>query len=177
MQAYLSRLSNREKGLLYLAVTLVGLALWYSYLLGPTMDRWQALRSEGALKELQYQKYVRIAGRHGETMEQYSQFADRLRMEGSEEEEMAILLKDIEGLARGRVRITNIKPYSVTDLDFYKRFSVELECETTMESLVGFIYEVELARPMLRLRSLRIQAKGASDMLDVSLSLSKVGLI
>jgi hypothetical protein len=141
------------------------------------MDRWKALHSEGILKELQYQKYARIAGRHGAAVEGYGQFADQLKMEGSEEEEMAILLKDIEGLARGRVRITNIKPYSVTDLDFYKQFSVELECEATMESLVGFIYEVEHARPMLRLRRLRIQAKGASDMLDVSLSLSKLGLI
>lgn len=177
MEAVLSKLSNRERGLLYLSITLLGLAVWYAYLLSPMLDRWKGLSSEVAGRELQYQKYSRIAARGGATRQQYQQVVDHLKMKGSEEEEMAILLKEIEGLARGKVQITNIKPYSVTDLDFYKHFSVEVECETTIESLVRFVYEVERAKSMLRLRRLRIQVKGESDMLDVSLSLSKLAII
>ena len=178
MRVVLSRLSARERVLLHLAVLVLAIAVWYSLLLGPMIERWKEVRVEVTSKELLYQKYMRMAQRESTTRDGYRGLVDRLRMKGSEEEEMALFLKEIEGLARDKMRITNIKPHSAQDLDFYKRFNVEIECEGGMGSLVRFIYEAEQSQSMFRVRRLRIQAKGGQPgLLEVSLLLSKLSML
>ena len=178
MRVALSRLSARERVLLHLAVLVLAIAVWYSLLLGPMIERWKEVRVEVTSKALLYQKYMRMAQRESVTREGYQHFVDQLRMTGSEEEEMALLLKEIEGLARDKIRITNIKPHSTKDFEFYRGFNVEIDCEGGIGSLVRFIYEAERSRSMFRVRRLRIQAKGGQPgLLEVSLLLSKLSML
>jgi hypothetical protein len=168
-------MSGRERGLLYMTVAVVAGALWYSYVLGPVVGRWKSAGSEIARKELLYQKAGRIADRQDAAQQDYLTFVDQLRLKGSDQEEMAALLKEVEGLARGKVRITNVKPHSVKDFDFYKRFSIEIDSETDMESLVKFMYAAEHSSSLLRVERIRIQVKGGeADLLDVSLLVTKL---
>lgn len=178
MHAILNKLSHREKALLYVTVGAVGLALWYSYFLGPMISRWRDLRVEVERSELRYEKFARVARREGITRTEYQDIADRLKIKGSDQEEMALLLKEIEGLARNMIRITNVKPHSVTEFGFYKRFNVEIDCEARVEELVRFIYEAEASESMLRLRRLRVQVKsGDAGLVEVSLLVSKLSII
>ena len=178
METILGRLSGREKGLLLGCLAVLVSALWYTYVLDPMIDRWKAVKTEVARQELQYQKYARIAAREGATEQEYEQSVDRLRMKSSEEEEMALLLREIEEIARDKVGITNIKPHSVKDAGFYKRFNVEIECEAKVESLVRFIYEAEKSESLLRIRRLRLQVKsGEPSLLEASLLVSKISII
>jgi hypothetical protein len=178
MRAILNRLSNRERTLLYVTVGAVGLALWYSYLMGPMIGRWRNLRARVDRSELQYEKFARVARREDTTRMEYQAIADRLKMKGSDQEEMAVLLKEIESLARNRIRITNVTPHSVKEFGFYKRFNVEIDCEARMEELVRFIYEAEESESLLRLHRLRVQVKsGDPGLVEVSLLLSKLSII
>ena len=178
MDAILNRLSRRERTLLYVTIGAIGLALWYSYFLGPMISRWTDLKAEVERSELRYEKYARVARREDATRREYQDVADRLKMKGSDQEEMALLLKEIESLARNRILITNVKPHSVKEFGFYKRFDVEIDCEARMEDLVRFVYEAEESESMLRLQRLRVQVKsGADGLVEVSLLLSKLSII
>ena len=178
MQGFLRRLSNREKTLLYVTLGAVGVALWYSYFVGPIVTGWGDLRAEVERRELQYEKYARIAQREATALTEYEHIADCLKIEGSDQEEMADVLKEIESLARNNIRITNVKPHSVKELGFYKRFNVEIECEARMDQLVRFIYDAEKSDSILRLRRLRVQVKsGDAGLVEVSLLISKLSII
>jgi hypothetical protein len=178
VEAVLRKMSGRERGLLYLTVAVVAAALWYSYVLGPVVGRWRSARAEIARKELLHEKAGRIAGRQDAAQQDYQAFVEQLRMKGSDQEEMAALLKEVEGLARGKVRITNVKPHSVKDYEFYKSFNIEIDSEADMESLVKFIYAAEHSTSMLRVERMRIQVKGGdADLLDISLLITKLLVI
>jgi hypothetical protein len=173
-----SNLSHRERTLLYLTIGVAGIALWYSCFMGPMISRWKDLRAELERSELRYEKFARVAQREDATRRAYQDIADRLKIKGSDQEEMAFLLSEIESLARDRIRITNIKPHAVKEFGFYKRFNVEIDCEARMEDLVGFIYEAEESESMLRLERLRVQVNsGDTGLVGVSLLFSKLSMI
>ncbi|MFH1220220.1 MAG: hypothetical protein V1694_07175 [Candidatus Eisenbacteria bacterium] len=178
MNGILNRLSNKERLLLGLTMALVGLALWCSYLLAPMIKEWKRVSNEVSLKELAYRKYALVASRQAAVQQRYRQAVTQLKARGSDQEQMALFLKEIEALARDKVNITNIRPRSVTDLRTHKRFNVEIDCESTMEPLVRFIYEAERSRSMLRIERLRIQTKsGETGLLEVSMLLSRISVL
>ena len=178
MKSILNKLSYREKGLLLLCGLILTLAFWYSYFLLPLVSEWKEVNDEVNRKELMYQKFTKITGRKDITEHSYEQFINQLKITGSEEEEMAFLLKEIEGLARDKIYITNIKPHSVKDFGFYKQFNVEIDYEAQTEPLVKFIYEAERSKSLFRVGQLRLQIKsGKPDLLEGTLLVSKISIL
>ena len=89
---------------------------------------------------------------------------------------MAKILGEIEALARkSSVYLVDMKPRKPREVEFYKEYTVEIEAEGYMESLMSFIYQVNTSSQLLRIETLRLNlTKGGSNVLSASMLITKV---
>ena len=107
---------------------------------------------------------------------QYQKYLEYIQRSGSDEEEVAKILGEIESLARqSTVYLEDMKPLKPKEIDFYKEYAVEIEAEARMQSLVSFLYQLNMSSQLLRVEKLRLNlSKSGSDILKVSMLITKV---
>jgi Tfp pilus assembly protein PilO len=72
-----------------------------------------------------------------------------------------------------------MRPKPAQDKDYYKRFVVEIETESDMNSLMKFIYDVKESSQLLKVDKLRLNAKSSEYdvVIRASMVISKVALL
>jgi len=157
---FLEKLSGKEKAGLLAAFVFICLAVMDRLVVSPinTRVRWINRQIEIAEKELAQdlrnisQKDV-IAG-------EYQDYITYVTKVGSDEEEVAKLLGEIEGLARkSAVDLVDMKPRTSKELDSYKEYTVEVEVEGGIGPIVQFLYYLNNSTQLLRTERVRIQLK------------------
>lgn len=169
-------LSKRERRILYLAIVVGLFSLFCNFLLEPAVKHWRDVNQQVASKEAKLKKNLKIVSQKEVIEVAFEKYAGYAKMEGSEEEEMAVLLSEIERLAsRSVVRITDIKPQPIRDMKFYKRFNVECEAEATIGELSAFLYELQNSPQLLKVERLQINTKSTqSSLLKSYILITKV---
>lgn len=85
-------------------------------------------------------------------------------MKGSPEEETAVILREVENIARtSNVYIAAIQPQRVQDMDFYKEYYVEMDAEGDISSLTKFIYDLQNSKQILKVKHLQLNPKSDAD--------------
>jgi len=83
---------------------------------------------------------------------------------GSDEEEVAKILGEIESLARqSKVYLANMKPQSPKEIDFYKEYAVEIDAEGEIVPLTAFLHQLNTSTQLLRVEKLRLSSKKKGD--------------
>ena len=159
----LMRLSARERWMLYLAAIAILGIVAYLLVLEPAWLNWKNLNKSIYDKERALLKNIKIMAQKDLIDEYYDKYAQSLKMKGSVEEETAVILSEIENIGRSsNVQIIDIKPHRVQDMEFYKEYFIELEAEGNITNLSKFIYELQNSKQILKVRHLRLNAKGTS---------------
>jgi Tfp pilus assembly protein PilO len=79
---------------------------------------------------------------------------------GSDEEEVAKILGEIEALSRqSGIYLVDMKPQAPKDIDFYKEYTVEIEVEGEMIPLTTFLHQLNTSPQLLRIKKLRLTSK------------------
>ena len=173
---FLDRLSIREKWLLYAGIAVIlGIAI-YIIAVEPIWTEWQDLNRNIFAKERKLLKNVKILAQKDRITSLYNKYASSIKMKGSVEEETAVILREIENIARStNINITDIKPHRVKNMDFYKEYYIELEAEGNVANLAKFIYELQSSDQILKVRHLRINPKaGGGDTLKAYMIVTKI---
>lgn len=156
----LKHFSKREKSILYFAIVIITGIVLYSMALEPLWKKWKDLNESISNKEIQIIKNLKIMAQKDTISRLYDQYAENIKMKGSEEEETATILREIENIARmSSTRIIDIKPHKVQDMDFYKEYTIELEAEGDVSNLSRFIYELQSSKQILKVKHLRLNPK------------------
>ena len=173
---FINRLSSREKWGLYLGIMVIIGVVSYITVIEPLWTDWQGLNRAIYTKERQLVKNLKILAQKEQIAELYNKYAENIRMKGSVEEETAVILREIENIARSsNTYITDIKPHKVKDMEFYKEYYVELEVEGKIANLAKFIYELQGSKQILKVRHLRLNAKaGGGDVLKGYMIVTKI---
>lgn len=173
---FLKHLSRRERGILYLAIIVIIGVLSYITVIEPLWKRWQDLNNSISSKEIKLLKNLKILAQRDIIARLYDKYAENIRMKGSVEEETAVILREIENIARtSNIYITDIKPQKVKDMEFYKEYYVELESEGDISGLARFIYELQNSKQILKVKYLRLNPKGeAADVLKGYMVVTKI---
>ena len=97
---------------------------------------------------------------------------------GSDEETIAVLLKAIERIARKTsVHITNIRPRASKETELYKEFGFEVISEASLEGLLRFMYELQNAAELLRVKRSTLSLKaGKGKTLRAVFEISKLAV-
>lgn len=173
---FLNKFSSRERLFFYLGIViLIGLFLYF-VVIEPAWNEWQNLNEEIYSKERLLLKNLKILSQREQIASLYDRYAENIKMKGSDQEEIAVILREIENVARSsKVYITDIKPLKVDNKEFYKEYFVELEAEGGISNLTKFIYDLQSSKQILKVRRLNLNAKaGKGDMLKGHIIVTKI---
>lgn len=173
----LSNLSKREKHVLYLCLTVVLSALFYNFLIEPLAQRWIKVNEDILRKEMELERNLKVISEKETVLKNYKEYAGRVKAKGSDEEEIATLLREVETItAKTSVRLTKVnKPRPVKNMKFYKLYSLEVELEAPIGPLTEFIYQLEKSSHILKVEQLRLSAKGGqSSILRSQMLITKI---
>lgn len=172
----LSSLSRREKRLLYLTITVLAVWILHGFVLNPLITGWKELEDKIEEKSLKLDKSRKILNFKEKIQGEYENYASSVRMQGSEEEEMAKFLTEIESIARASsVHISDIKPRPVKNAGFYETYLVELEAEGDINQISKFIYDIQVSPQLLKIDKYSIGTKGAgTNLLKCRVIVSKI---
>lgn len=171
-----SNLSQREKKLFYLTIGLITVLFIYRFIIRPVVVTWKDLNERISVSNLKFEKSQKILSLKGRIQRDYERYASSVKMSGSEEEEMAKFLTEIESLARSSsVHISGIKPLPIKKVDFYKKYVVELEAEGDIKQVSKFIYDIQNSPQLLKIDKYSLGTKGAgTNLLKCNILVSKV---
>lgn len=172
----LFNLSKREKSVLYFAIGILLFSLVYTFILEPMLKKWTRLGGQILVKETKLKKNLRIISQREFIQSEYAKFVNFIETGGTDEEKITKLLGEIEGKANGAfVHITDIKPRQTKDFRDYRRFTVDLEIEASMENLSKFVYDLYSSSQFLRIEKLQLNAKGSqSNILNCHMLITKL---
>lgn len=158
--AYLSRLNKREKLVFYGAVIFISLALVDRLVIGPVFSKLKVLDSRIRQESEIIRKNARIVAEKERIAAVSSQLSAYSRKTGTQEEEVAHLLGEVEKLARKTsLYIVDMKPLGVSEDSVSRKYSVDLNCEAQMEQIANFMYEIESSQILFFVETFNITPK------------------
>jgi len=162
---FYQHLSQREKIILYLSITVVMIVVADQLVLSPIIKSVQSLDQKIYDTESNIKASIRLLGQKEKMMkeaEHYASYAPSSKKSG--EDEVLVLLKLVQELAsQASVNLLYSKPGGgeAKERNVYR---VSLECEGQMDQLINFFYAIENSKLLLRIEKYSLQptAKGSS---------------
>ncbi|MBL7155677.1 MAG: type 4a pilus biogenesis protein PilO [Candidatus Omnitrophica bacterium] len=157
---FVDKLSKKEKIGLSIACILVLTAIFDRAVCVPIRNRMQKLNQEVSLSEKELARYLYNLEQEKTVTKEYGDYIQYVKEAGSDEEETAKALGEIETLARkSGLCMVDIKPYAPKATGFYKEYIFEIEAETDMESLISFLHQLDSSPQLLCVEKLRLSLK------------------
>jgi len=176
ISSFLSRLSKREKVVVYIAASIFSITLIDRIIFSPLISRTKDLDKRIDAQERLIKKNTHIINQKrviDKENEIYSTYSVRA---ASEEEEIASLLKTIENFAsESEAQIIDIKPRKTTsEGEMTKKYIVDLNCEAPIEKIITFMRRVDSSNLLLRIERFNVIPKSkGSSLLRFNISISK----
>ena len=156
-----SRLSKRERLILYVTVIVIFFGLMQRLVYRPIVGHFNELEEKILSQEDQLSKNMRYLAAREIIVNRYSAYAAHAVTSGVDEEEIASLVNEIERLARkSGLSLVNMKPKPATATEFGKQYPLEVEVETQMAQLIKFIHGLHSSKYILGVEKLRLVPKG-----------------
>ena len=172
---FFSRLSNKEKRLFYITVTVVACVFLVNLVFKPVMDKLESFNGKISYEEKKLEKSMHILAQESSISSEYKKFAQSIKQEQSDEEAIAILLSGIEKMANSvSVFILDMKPNVVEKSEFYKKYSVKIEAEAKISNLADFIYQLENSPKLLRVSDFRLTPQKKETVLKINMTVTEV---
>ncbi len=172
---WLSRLSKRERSILWLCTIVVLSSLLYVIWIEPLVGSRREIRQEIAKKKIELERLERKVIMDGKLRSQFSSLLQRATSQVPKEERRTALVTQLENLAKGaKVNIVDLKPLKSRKYDFYEELSAQLRIECDLDALSRFLYNMMISPQILDVRRLQIRLKGGSKSLDGDLLVSTI---
>lgn len=171
-----SHFTKRERNLFYFVIILILIWISHVFVIKPVVIKWKEINNKIETNSLKLERNQKMIVRREKIQRDYNSHASSVRMAGSEEEEMAKFLTEIESLARSSsVYISDIKPRPVKKVNFYKKYFVELDAEGDINQVSKFIYDIQNSPQLLKIDKFALGTKGAgTNLLKCHLLVSKI---
>lgn len=154
------KLSKKEKIGLSMASLIMAVAFVDRLIVSPIRGRFQKIDQEIKINEKQLGHDLRNVHLKDQIEEEFEKYVGYVERSGSDEEETAKILGEIESLARSsNVYLVDVKPQLPKKVDFYKEYSVEIEAEGVMEDLTMFLHQINVSKQLLRIEKLRLNTQ------------------
>jgi Tfp pilus assembly protein PilO len=178
LNAFISRLSKRERMGLNLAVFFVALILLDVGIINPIASKMNSLDKEIQEEMAKIKRDVRLVAQKDNIRREAGKYDSYVARSKSEEEEMTFVLKEIEELAStSSVYLADMKPGGLKETASTKKYFINLVVEAQMEQLTQFMYGIESSSRFLIIEKYQIEPKSKdSSVAKCSMTISKVVL-
>ena len=170
----LAILSSRDKRIALVTICLVAFAVIFKLMIHPMVKHWSRLNKEVVSQRNQFLRLNRMLEMKEGVEQAYQIYQGAILAKGSEEEEMAGFLREIETLSRPLpIEVTLVKTLQVTNAGFYKRYAIQLEVVGDTINICNLIYSLETSPSLLKVKRLQLTAKG-DNAIRASMQINKV---
>jgi len=171
-----NKLSKKEKIGLSFALACLAVAGLDRLIISPIRGKFRHIEQAIKISEKQLGHDLRNVHLKEQIEEEFEKYVEYVERSGSDEEEVAKILGEIEALARqSSVYLIDVKPQAPQKVDFYKEYSVEIEAEGEIENLMKFLHHINTSTQLLRAEKLRLSsAEDEQSMLKTSILITKV---
>lgn len=170
-------ISKREKSFFIIALSAVFLSMFYAFIIEPLYKQYARLNQEINIKQVKLGKSLKLIKEQNVVTEEFKKYSQQLKKMGSDEEEMATVLSEIEKIGKSTgVYLSDVKPQKVKNKDFYKIMLVEIKFQADMQTLSQFIYKLQNSALLLKVSRLQVNSKGGDFLLEGIIEVSKVSL-
>lgn len=166
----------RELVLAFLMLgVILGVGGWFAILV-PLYESWKEKVEDALVQEHLLNENLKILAQKEAIERRYAEFTDKLKVKGSDEQEISRLQDEVSDLARQtQVKVNKTKPRPLETKPDFKRCLIELDCEGTILQLSDFIYRMQLSPQVLRVEQLRLSLESQKEsILRASLLVSKI---
>lgn len=158
------KFSRKEKIGSSLALIIVLFYVSDQFIIRALWDRFQRVNRAIKVGEKQLGHDLRNVHQKEQISKEYEKYVQYIQRSGSDEEEVAKILGEIESLARqSQIYLVDMKPQTPKEVDFYKGYAVEIAAEGEMASLTTFLYQLNTSPQLLRVEKLRLNSKKKGD--------------
>ncbi len=173
---HLPKLSDREKPLARIAAfALIAIVVYHGLLKNPCQE---LLRLSRHVKDIHHELIEMESAmlRQRQVQAEYDRFEKAILATGTDAEELAFILKELEVLARPiRMEIKSIKPLAPQAMGSYKKFLVQMETEGRVTAIIEFLHAVRASPKVLNIEKLRLRAlRKGPNMLSSSVLISRI---
>ncbi|MCK4912714.1 MAG: type 4a pilus biogenesis protein PilO [Candidatus Omnitrophica bacterium] len=172
----LPKLSRREKQIGFISLVLVVSIFFDKVIFSPVKERLKNLNGQIVVQEKKLAKSRRILSQDDLILKEYEKYAQGIKQDNSNEEEVASLLSIIEKMANDSfVSVVDMKPSNVESHKFYKKYVIRIEAEAKIGYLADLIYQLEKSPQLLRVTELRLfPKKKESSALRIYMTITQV---
>lgn len=161
---WFSHLSTRERRILQLAAGFILLLLIDKAVFTRVWEMYSSMEARITEEEGMYIRNLVNLKRKEIVESDYAKCSSLIRPAGSDEEENASLLSEVEQLARSNQTVlVDMKPREVKTHQFHKEYAADMDAEAEMENLIKFIYSIEQSPQLMKITSAKITLKEAES--------------
>jgi len=175
IMGFISRMSKRERTILYATLFVVVVFLLDALVLSPILSKIEELDATIRSEEEKIEQSLMIVTQDDRIKKESEQYASYLSKPQTEEKEVTAFLKQVENLAKqSSVYLIDIKPSGRDDAGISTRYFAKLNFEAQMEQVINFFYSVSSFEQLLKIESYEIAPKTAGgSVVSCSASVSK----
>ncbi len=173
----LEKLSDREKKILTAVIVVTAAVICYSFLIEPLFTRWKNTENRTKTLKVKLKKSLMLIKDKQKVDAEYAEYEKKLRSKGSDEQDMTVILDELEKIAsRCGVKIASMRPKPAKRKDYYRKFTVEIETQSDMNSLMKFIYDIKHSKQMLKIERFNLNTKSSQQgvIIRASIIISKI---
>lgn len=171
------RLKKRELNLLISCCIIIVTVIGYVVVVEPFWKKYVFIEDEIREKQVEFMKLRKMLLLKDSIENAYEKILPAISQDGSDEERLALFLKEVELTARSAgVYITNLKPLSIAQEDRYKKYSVRVEAEGKMNALASFLYHLPDSAQLISMEQLQINYLSREQGQEEDLLQFKIGL-
>lgn len=173
---FLANLFKREKIFFFLAISAVALSLISNFLLKPVIAKWDLINGKILNKEIELKRKAKYLNQKDRVKSIYQEYSEYVKEKVSDEEALAALLNRLEEEAGASgIKIIDIRPKPTKDMTLYKKYTLELTCETTIEKCINFVYNLQKSPQLIRVEMLNLASPGKDKpLLNVRMAISAI---
>ena len=169
------KLSTRESMILMVCLLLAAGYIGYNFVFQPMEEELTILDSKIRIAEKRLRDSRRTILKAPGITAEYENFENAFKQKESDSQVMAGILSEIESAASDMdLRLTDMKPQKVKELEFFNRFSVGLAVEGEFETIMRFLYSLQRDTLRFSIDELRLEKRSLrSSLIRCQLTLSR----
>jgi hypothetical protein len=173
-----SRLSKRERIIVYILLAAISFMLFDRMVLSPIGKRMDALNNEIISQEKKLIKSIHIVQQEESIIDEYNEYTKQLKQAGSDEGEITVFQKNVEELTKKtNLSVINMQPSGVETAELYKKYTIKLDAEATAVQLTDFLYQLERGFQLMRVSEFSLSlGRGKPSVLKIYMLITKITL-
>jgi hypothetical protein len=173
-----SKMSKREKMVLYGAAAFVAIAFLDRAIIGPIVSRTRTLDQAIIDKKAGIERDTKILSQKDSIEMRKAEYRAYSVLATTPEQDTSSLLKEVDALAlKSSVNVADMKPQEPKTEQDFKRYQVNVNCEAPFDKLIEFLYNIENSKKVLKIEKFTLSLKSKQDVtLKCMLTVSKVVL-